>query len=196
MQGSCWGWGNVRFSCSRQQRLHFNVHNLISTLLPLGGSTKPPASNQQGWLCAKGRPGSRTTHPIKGHRARAHRQSMGMMNGCLVNEHYHLLIGSSHVRVHSHVTASGVPTSSVLAAVVPLGSAVQDSASSEGFSVLGAAGKGCEVSPTSARERGQGECLRRGVTTTNTAPGQSHSWVMLWGSASGCKLYPLAAVVF
>lgn len=56
-----------------------------------------------------------------------------------------------------HVTASGVPTSSVLAAAVPLGSAVRDSASSEGFSLLGAAGEGCEVSPTSG-----GGSVRRG----------------------------------
>lgn len=52
--------------------------------------------------------------------------------------------------------------SSVLAAAVPLGSAVRDSASSEGFSLLGAAGEGCEVSPTSARERGWDECLGGG----------------------------------
>lgn len=35
-----------------------------------------------------------------------------------------------------------------------------------------------------------------GVTATNTVPGQSHAWIMLWGSASGCKLCLLAAVVF
>lgn len=69
---------------------------------------------------------------------------------------------SATAKEHSHVTASGVPTSSVLAAAVPLGSAVRDSASSEGFSLLGAAGEGCEVSPTSARERGWDECLGGG----------------------------------